>query len=82
MAIPYPTRDRSWLTATQRYWRDMRIWRLGVGLLLAPAIPFVLGCVVGEMLTNGLVLHEMAGFVGVLFALAMPGRSLRGLPIS
>jgi hypothetical protein len=55
----------------QRRWADLKLWRLCLGLVLAPVIPFALATLAFEVLSRGFVLQEMAKAVAIILGCAV-----------
>jgi len=69
----------SQLGPNQRRWGDLKLWRLGYGLVLAPVIPFAIATFIAEVLTSGMITRELPGeAVGILLAVAVGWSLLAG----
>jgi hypothetical protein len=62
----------------QRSWADLKAWRLGLGLVLAPLIPFIAMTLVGAMISNGFLLQQLSTAVLVIAGITMTWSLIAG----
>jgi hypothetical protein len=78
MSTAYPVPVPARVNPHQRSWADLKIWRLGLGLVLAPLVPYAAMAVVGQYVSNGILFDDLWRAVLVLAGIAVAWSLIAG----
>ena len=78
MSVVNSVLDPARVSPHQRAWTDLKVRRLGLGLVLAPLIPFAAMTLIGEAITQGLLLNDVGKIVLVLASVTLAWSLIAG----